>query len=237
MAISPVKTVARRNPLFKQAGGKARVKPTSLSFTAAFDGAVEEQQARFAAFAKAENAKIMAEEPRPTAFRRWVDGHEGAPEETVRPDGVIRYRYHRIDAVVDFALQTLRELSPVLSGAYRAAHKVFVDNVEVASLETWTPGKEVVIANIVPYTRKIEQGSMKMRVPGSDHVYEQARLIVMRRMSNIAKITFDYRSVRAPGAAVGKIVRTKKGIRVQTGGRLRTVEDAQSFPALIIEAR
>jgi hypothetical protein len=219
----------------------ARLQAASVSFTAAFDGAVEEQQAQFAAFARAENAKIMADEPRPGSFRRWVDGHEGAVEETVRPDGVIRYAYERLQMVVDFALATLRELSPVLEGDYRAGHIVFVNGTAVESLAESLGGRregsEIVIANGVPYSRKIEFGKMKMRVPGTDHVYSQAELIVKRRMGNLARVSFSFRTVRMPGSAVGKIFHSRKGVRVRTGGRTRSVADAQRFPALVITER
>jgi hypothetical protein len=218
-----------------------RVQALSRSFTAAFDGAVEEQRAQLATFARAENAKIMAEEPRPTDFRRWVDGHEGAAEETVQPDGVIRYLYERLDQVVDFALLTLRELSPVWSGDYRDSHTVFVNETAIDSLADSLggsllggrrEGSEIVIANGVPYARKIEHGTMKMKVPGTDHVYQQAEVIVKRRMGNLAKISFSWRTVLPAGVRAG--TRTSGGL---AGNRTRTVEDAFRFPALVITER
>ena len=212
------------------------VQATSVSFTTAFDGAVEEQQARFAAFARAEHGKIMADAPRPTGFRRWVDGREGAVEETVRPDGVIRYAYDRLGDVVQFALETLRELSPVLSGEYRDAHTVFVNETAVASLADSLDGRregsEIVIANGVPYARKIELGLMKMRVPGTDHVYQQAEVIVRRRMGNLATVKYAMRTVLPAG------VRPKSRISGGlAGNRTRSVEDAYRFPALVISER
>ena len=70
-------------------------------------------------------------------FTRNVDGREGASEESVRPDGVITYIYPRLDAVVQFAMEVLFDLSPVLSGEYRNSHTLFVDGAgNIARIHT-----------------------------------------------------------------------------------------------------
>src|SRR5690349_14974747 len=96
-------------------------------FAAVKSGSAREISSRIAEIAKLANAGIMALEPVPTGFVRTVDGVEGAPEEAVRPDGLIVYKYQRIDTVVEFALDTLRALSPKLTGAYQEAHTVFIN--------------------------------------------------------------------------------------------------------------
>lgn len=142
-----------------------------------------------------EHRKILQTDPRPGRWRQYVDGVEGAPFEAVRGNGVIVVDYQRLDIVAQFAMETLFDLSPVDSGDYRKAHTLFVDDTAVTNLKDWEVGQEVSIANFLPYSRKIELGVMKMRVPGTDHVYQQAEQIVRRRFGNIADIRFTYRAV------------------------------------------
>ncbi|SEM68963.1 hypothetical protein SAMN04515666_11924 [Bosea lupini] len=169
----------------------------ALQFKAAQLAAVAACQQDLAAFAKREHGKVMKATPRPTAFRRTVDGRLGAAEETVKPFGVIEYRYQRLGEVVQFAMETLFALSPVLSGDYRNSHTLFVGGAAVRSLKGWEArdGEEVFIANPLPYARKIELGKMTMRVPGTERVYQQAELMLRRRFGNVAAIKFTYMPV------------------------------------------
>jgi len=145
------------------------------------------------ATAKAENAKIMADDPPPAGFVRHVDGVEGIPEENVKDGGVIVYDYDRLDLVVEFALDTLRQLSPVDKGDYVRSHTIFVDGKPVDDLRNWHEGQKIAIANTVPYARKIEVGGKKYRT--HPHVYEHAAATVNRRFGNVANISFGYMQV------------------------------------------
>jgi hypothetical protein len=179
--------------------------------------------------AKREHAKIMRTDPRPGAFRRFVDETEGAPEERVRPFGVIEYVYSRLDVVAQFAMEVLFDLSPVLSGEYRNAHSLFLNGAAVPNLKGWKSGDEVVILNPLPYARKIERGAMKMRVPGTDHVYQQAEQIVRRRYGNLANVRFTYRSPVMAYQPAG----TRGAAQSRVGGAERT----SRVPALSILER
>lgn len=152
-------------------------------------------QAAIAAAAVAANAKIMGTDPRPSLMVRHVDGAEGAPETAVRPDGVIVYDYSRLDTIAAAALDVLRALSPVRSGEYRDNHSLLLNGNPVDKLAGWKPGDEVTIINLVPYARIIEVGAMKMRVPGTDHVYQQAQQIMEARSGDEAKFTFTFRNM------------------------------------------
>jgi hypothetical protein len=173
----------------------ARYQSVAEQFRIAREGTLAQLQKVLVATAKREHGRVMATDPKPSTFQRFVDGHQGATEESVKPDGVIVYRYPRIEQVVQFAMEALFDLSPVLSGEYRSAHEVFVDGKPSASLKGWQSGQEVVIANRMPYARKIEVGKMTMRVPGTDLVYQQARRKVMARWGNVARIEFTYRAI------------------------------------------
>lgn len=152
-----------------------------------------EVQRRLAETAKAANAKIMATPPRPLSMVRHVDGVAGAPEEAVKPGGVIVYDYGRLDLVASFALDTLRQLSPIESGNYARSHTLLLNGQQVDDVRGWKEGDEIAITNHEPYTRKIEIG--KGRYSAHAHVYEKAERIVSRRFGNIARVWFVYRPV------------------------------------------
>lgn len=223
----------------------ARIRSISVQFDAAIAAALLQTQADIAAFARREHAKVMKAEPRPTSFRRFVDGREGAAEETVQRFGVIEYHYQRLGEIVQFAMDTLFALSPVLSGDYRRAHTLFVGGVAVSDLKTWRPesGEEVYIANPLPYARKIELGKMKMRVPGTEHVYAQAQQILRRRFGNLAAIKFTFLSVAdgavySAGDKAGPVIRHRSG-RFAKGSHARAgraLEKDARRPALYIRA-
>ena len=182
----------------------ARLKTTGLQFQIAQQRCLVETHRLLVATARREHAKVLEAPPRPLRFTRYVDGAQGAPEEAVRANGVITYVYNRVDVVVQFAMETLFDRSPVYTGAYRLAHTIFLNGVAVSNLKDWKPGSEVSIANFLPYSRKIEIGAMTMRQPGTDHVYEQAEQIVKRRYGNVATIIFTYRGIIGGGIVGGK---------------------------------
>jgi len=194
------------------------------------------------ATAKREHARIMADKPAPSSFVRFVDGMQGAPEESARADGRIVYQYSRIEEVVKFALATLREVSPVLSGAYKDAHEIFLNGKTVVDVSEYQAGDDLMITNLLPYSRKIEVGKMKMRVAGTSKVYQQARRIVMNRFGNSASVEFTYRA-NISGRAVDQAkTATKK--RKAAAGSFETAlapgvhnRADMRYPCLVIRER
>lgn len=170
----------------------AKLKGTSAQFQIAVQATLDATHRALVDTAKREHAKVLASDPRPGGFNRWVDGQKGAREEAVKPYGVIEYQYSHLDLVAQFAMETLFDLSPVLSGDYRNSHTLFLGGDAVANLKGWKPGDTVYVASFLPYSRVIENGSMKMRVPGTDQVYAQASWIVHRRYGNLANIGWTY---------------------------------------------
>lgn len=113
------------------------------------------------------------------------------------------FRFLPIQDVVDFALATLRDRSPIGAasadkhpGLYRDSHTVFLNGhvVAGADVSAWRAGGQINISNPVPYTRKIEAGRGQMTVPG--HVYEDASLIVAGRYGNQVAVKFTFMPVR-----------------------------------------
>ena len=128
----------------------------------------------------------------------------------------IVYRYVYMAAVVEFALQVLKDRSPVGSagdkhpGLYRNSHMVFLDGHVVKDVSIWRPGQQINISNPVPYSRKIEAGRMQMSVP--PHIYEDAVPIIASRFGNSVSVKFVYMPVRfgdnAAWSAFSKLQRT-----------------------------
>lgn len=191
----------------------ARVQAVSVprQFQDAMTGTKEEIRQRFIAFAKSENAKVMNADPKPVTFNRFVDGKLGATEEQVKFGGFVLYRYPRLEIVAQFALETLQRISPVgvppddkHPGLYRDSHTILVNGVQSTDFSKWQPGEEIIITNLVPYARVIELGKMKMRVPGTEAVYQQTEKIVKRQYGNLADIRYTFRGFAGGALLQGK---------------------------------
>lgn len=207
-----------------------RIQSVTAVFEAAIKGTLEEVQKHTAAVAHREHAKVMATDPRPGRFTQYVDGVEGAAFEAVKGGGVIFITYDRLDVVTQFAMESLFDLSPVDSGDYRNAHSLFLNGVPVANLKEWRTGDEIVIANPLPYARKIELGVMEMRVSGTDHVYQQAEAKVKGRYGNLADIRFVFRSLVAGSAVAYQPAGSANAAWSRHGG----AERENRVPALLI---
>lgn len=192
---------------------------------------------RIAQIARAANAAVMAIEPKPLGYLRTVDGVAGAPEEAVRPHGLIVYQYQRLDLVIEFALDALRTLSPRLSGSYSEAHTVFINGQPAQAPYVISADDNVIIANTQPYARKIEVGHMKMSVPGTDHVYAQAEQIVGERFDDLVQVKFTFVALPNGDALAGQF---RRGIQPQSRRRLQrdTRRGASPmFPALTFKLK
>lgn len=221
----------------------ARQRSISEQIRVAKQATKEATQRVFVETARREHARVMGTDPKPAVFAQFVDGVAGAPLENVRPNGVIVFRYPRLQMVAQFAMETLFDLSPVLSGAYRLGHRLFLNGKEVSNLAAYKSGDDVAITNYLPYARKIEVGKMKMRVSGSDRVYQQARRKVMARFGNVAAIQFTYRGIvggtqinaeRLPSAL--KRSRDKRGrFLPSAGGASAHNRRDLRFPVLLIK--
>lgn len=150
----------------------------------------------------------------------------------------IVYRYLHMTAIAQFALVTLRQLSPVGSGddphigLYRDSHILFINGAQVSDARGWKPGDQLEISNPVPYSHLIEIGILRMRVPGSDHVYRRAEAIVRGRYGDQVDVAFKFMPVRfgSQAAAAGFARREGKD-------RDTRASSLRQQPALIISAR
>ncbi len=103
---------------------------------------------------------VLAREVRKGFDRQPIlitDGVLGKDYVNVRPFGRIEARARtQLGDAVQWLLDELRRLSPVLSGRYRDSHVVVVDNQVVTNLNSLKAGEPVKIVNIQPYAGKIE---------------------------------------------------------------------------------
>lgn len=105
-----------------------------------------------------------------------------------------------MQTVVDFAMQTLKDRSPTgtdrHAGLYRDSHMIFLEGHVVKDASGWQPGQQIEISNPVPYSRKIELGTIKVSAP--PHVYEGAAPLIARKFPGF-KVQFTFMPLRFSG--------------------------------------
>jgi hypothetical protein len=169
------------------------------------------QSALLAAFAlekieeaKAQNKQALGRVP---PYKTYVDGREGAPLESVKPNGVIRVEFQLVNEAIAWIYQQLQIHSPVLTGRYANSHELFADGVQVDNPNAAPPAEEYVFLNTQPYARKIE-GDLS-REPSSrqapEGVYEAVATLAQNKFSRLGKIRFSYRTPIGGQIAGGRI--------------------------------
>ena len=117
-------------------------------------------------------------------FRTFVDGREGAREETTRPGGAVVYKFNVMGLVVRRALEELVKASPDDSGDFKRAWTVSVNGRPWRGNYDDIPNDaDVIIVNPLPYSRKIEVGAMTISVPA--HPIERVRQKMLRTFKSM----------------------------------------------------
>ena len=196
------------------------MQPVSEQIDVAVRNSLAATQRAIVEAAKAAHAKVMGDDPRPINYVRHVDGVE-APEEAVKPNGVIVYDYNRLDLIAKNALDLLRKASPVKSGDYVRSHTLYLNLTPVESLKDWKLGDEISITNTVPYARVIEVGKrggtvIKFSMP--PHIYERVARALRSSYREVADIQFTYRAVLG-GGQVDQLTRTAAPLKRGAKGR------------------
>lgn len=143
------------------------------------------------------HAEIMRRQGNPQ-FEVYANRPGNSNLDSVVLPGPIVYKYSNLRELVQFALDELRKASPSVSGDYVRSHMLFVNGVPVDVLPVdMKPSDEIMIANPVPYARKLEIGKTKngrdflISVP--NRIYERVvKNKLVPRYRNVAKITFGY---------------------------------------------
>lgn len=177
----------------------------------------------------------------PSSVSRTVDGAE-ATDDAIRFTSNIIYKYVYMLEIVAFAMQTLKDLSPVggasdpHAGLYRDSHLLFIDGAYAPDASAWLPGKQIEISNPVPYSRIIELGNGRMRAPL--HVYEQAAPIISGKYGNSVNVKFDFLPVRFGSIQAYAGSRAGQAAMRRRGGSQRALRDWISRqPCIIITSR
>lgn len=188
------------------------------------------------------NRRVLGYVPRHTVT---VDARAGAPLETVKPQGgaiVFRFDVDVRPIIVREALAALRAASPVVSGAYRDNHTIYINGLPVEGLpKNLKATDEIAISNPVPYARRLEIGKTKagrdfvLQVP--NRIYERvAKGKLLARFRGSAKITFGYWTLPSSHVVKGKLG-SHYGI---AGGKMRkrrqVVGANVQAPVIYIEA-
>jgi hypothetical protein len=147
--------------------------------------------------ADTKNQRVLGRVPPKTIT---VDGRRGASLEQVRAvGGSIIVEWELMTDVLVWIGNTLRDRSPVVSGAYRDSHTLYADGVEI-EVGAEIPGgvSELVFLSPLPYARKLEIGKTEsgrdfvVQVP--NRIYERTAEDANSRFGNIAKISMTYRA-------------------------------------------
>lgn len=158
-------------------------------------------------------ARAIASGAAPAMYTRYVDGREGAPEESVRPDGVIYYAFNLLPDLILFLIGFLRERSPrgLADGvAFRDSFFIGVDGRLVRPQDFRAakvpPRAEIIIGNTVPYNRLVDvqmAGQRRVRYAVPPNIYLDAAAAAERRFGGAFRVVRLY-NVVFPGKYVLK---------------------------------
>jgi hypothetical protein len=176
----------------------------------------------------------------PPTYRRFVDGREGDPEESVKLDGgQIVYVFSRMPDAVAYTLAYCKARSPRDSGDYADAWFAAVDGVPwVGQIADIPPGSTVIITNFAPYARRLEQGYHRAHKAGHRpglYITEYARQAVMRQFKGIMAERQFVTLSGAPGGTRGwEVPYHLRRHGKQSGER---AGDAITYPAVVLTDR
>ena len=216
-----------------------RIEPIERSIMLAMVGTDEQRSRQLAAYAREAIVEVQAVNRAATGasptYDVHVDGRQGAPLESVRPDGTIVAEFDLLNDLFEWIGEMLVKHSPVLTGRYQDSHAFFADGVEIAPGAEVLPAEEYVFLNLQPYARKIERGQSRQ---APDGVYEAVTVLARRRFNNVASIRFTYRSPLlgyVPGAANRA---ERRALRNQPARQsAMRIERESRQPAIVIRVR
>jgi hypothetical protein len=143
---------------------------------------------RLSTFARAQLAAAIAAGEGSANYDRFVNGREGAPEESVQVPGVILYAFNWWEDVISAAFAELEKRSPRKTGRY-ARSFIAISNGGIITDYSGLPGNaEVIVTNAQPYIRRIE---------ARERVFAAARLALGRRFGNSYRVEIRFLTIAA----------------------------------------
>lgn len=161
--------------------------------------------------ANARVAELIASGSASPIYRRFVNGSENAPNDTIRLDGTgtISYLFSNMAEAAGFALDYAIKHSPRDSGDFISRWYLLVNGQPFVSADLLSikPGSEVTLSNNADFFRKLDVGGMQMRV--APQIVEATRQAVMRKFPAITAVR---RFITIPGGYVLKGHAFRSGI-------------------------
>jgi hypothetical protein len=181
--------------------------------------------AALAKFARAELGKAIAGGASPN-YTKFVNGIEGAAEETVKVPNAILYEFVNWTLIINAALAELKKRSPRRTGRYANSFVVVVGGrTVVTDYSKIRPDGEVVIFNAYPSTRKIETG---YNGGGARH-FDLSRRALNSRFKGAFE--FEMKYVDIPSG-----INPLAPYRLKRTTKRRAAGTPLTYPALIINA-
>jgi hypothetical protein len=148
----------------------------------------EEARRRHIGIARAGLDAFLAGQSAEPAVQLEVDGRPAASEEEVKPFGIIRYDFLRMNLVAPFAMSKAREFSPVGDasdarpghpGLYRASWFFIGPDGHRLDENDIPAGSTIILTNNQPYSRKINSGAKGFERYAPPGVVEKVRQAVL----------------------------------------------------------
>lgn len=214
---------------------RVRITPIERSAALALRAGEDPRQraARLAGFARDRLAEAQEQNRQALGavppHETFVDGRRGAALESVSPNGTIVFEFDLASDLFAYIDLLLITHAPVRRGQFRRSFVLLADGVEVDPQAARLPdAQEYVYVNTQPYARKIERG-LSPQAP--DGVFEAVATLAARRLGNLARIRFGFRSLTG-GAVADWAARTNMKAGKRKGFRRRDWLTRQ--PAIII---
>ena len=199
------------------------------------DLAPEAISRELARFARSSLADVIAAGEASTIYTKYVNGREGADEETVVPPGPIVYDFSYWQPILAFTLAELEKRSPRQSGSYIASHVVMVGSQVMRPDAEIAAGEEVSVVATVPYARKIESGFQK--VSTGEAVFQDVRRKVQSQFGRAVDVKF--RMVYIPNGYIlkGRFRRGRKEFSRKKLQRDTQAGARMTYPAIVMNMK
>jgi hypothetical protein len=187
-----------------------------------------------ARFAQERRDALIAEGRASPVYETIVNGVIGAAETSVRLPGPIVYQFEYLAEVVTTGLALLRESAPVLSGRYRDSFFAMANGRAIADPADIPAGAEVILTNDQPYSRKIQVGAQRTRVP--PHLFDRVQQALRRQYGDLLRIDLRFIPLQQ-----GFVLR-RTGLRRHANGTVKRRADVLAgddltYPALVINTK
>lgn len=116
-----------------------------------------------ARFAREELRRVIATGQAGHQFQRYVNGVQGAVEESYRAPGAIIYEFTNWPIIIAATIDELVKRAPRKSGRYAGSFIVIADGKVVSNYGSIDAANTISIVNYQPYTRKLDSSRTAAR--------------------------------------------------------------------------